>query len=215
MLGLRVYSVRLRQSMMSSVDALRDLIRDGLTRASEPSPIELKLTRGDLACLFQAFGFTKGAEIGVEQGQYSQILCECNPDLELLCVDAWQAYPGYREHVTQEKLDGFFNQAVKRLWPYNAHLVRKFSVDAAEDVEDGSLDFVYIDGNHTLPQVIADLAAWTPKVRSGGIVSGHDYGRASVGHVREAVMAWTQAYRIEPWMLLTADRSPSWLWVQR
>jgi hypothetical protein len=200
---------------MATVEGLRNFVQNRLNSATEPSPIELKLGRNDLACLFQALGFTKGAEIGVEQGLYSQVLCECNPDLELLCVDAWQAYPGYREHVSQAKLDQFYAQTQRRLAPYRVKFARVESVDAATDVEDGSLDFIYLDANHTLPFVIADLEAWTPKVRKGGIISGHDYGRSSVGHVREAVIAWTQAYRIEPWILLTADRSPSWLWVQK
>jgi len=37
------------------------------------------------------------------------------------------------------------------------------------------LDFAYIDGNHSLKSVTADLGAWWPKVKSGGIICGHDY----------------------------------------
>lgn len=180
-----------------------------------PSPISVKVTRDDLALAFAEMGFRRGAEVGVESGRFSEVLLTSNPQLELLCVDAWQPYPGYREHVTQEKLDGFYRDTLLRLQPYRATVRRGFSVDVAATVPDGSLEFVYIDGNHTLPQVIADIAAWTPKVRSGGIVAGHDFGRASVGHVREAVEAWTKVYGIAPWFILTGDRSPSWLWVQK
>ena len=150
----------------------------------------------------------------MEQGRYSQRLCERIPDLRLTCVDAWQAYPGYRDHVSQEKLDGFYADTLARLAPYRyVEVERAFSVEAAAHIPDRVLDFVYIDGNHTLPQVIADLAAWAPKVRRGGIVAGHDYGRRSVGHVAEAVQAWTSAYGIAPWFILTGDKSPSWFWV--
>jgi len=58
---------------------------------------------------------------------------------------------------------------------------------------------------------------WTQPILvdgTSGIIAGHDYGRASVGHVREAVTAWTSAYRIAPWFVLAGDRSPSFLWVQ-
>lgn len=49
------------------------------------------------------------------------------------------------------------------------------SVDAAKLFDDKSLDFVFIDANHKYDYVSADIAAWFPKVKSGGIISGHDY----------------------------------------
>ena len=201
--------------MMAGLYRLRDIVLHGARDGVSISPIEFSFTRNDLAELFAELGFEHGAEIGVEQGIYAEILCRANPRLHLLGVDAWACYPGYREHVTATKLEALLAKARERLQPYNVTLLRAFSHDAAKSVPDGSLDFCYIDSNHTLPHVIADLSAWVPKVRPGGVCAGHDYGRASVGHVREAVIAWTQAYRIHPWMLLTDDRSPSWLWVNR
>lgn len=172
--------------------------------------------RETLPALLRAVGATRGAEIGVEQGVYSEMLCQQVPGLELLCVDAWQAYPGYREHVSQAKLDGFHTATVARLAPYRCTVLRSWSVDAARVVPDGTLDFVYLDGNHTLPQVVADLAAWVPKVRPGGVVAGHDYRRdekrGGLFHVRQAVQAWTSAYRISPWYLLAGEPSATWLW---
>lgn len=182
------------------------------------SPYLLPLSRVEgLPALWRELGYTKGLEMGVERGLYSMVLLHAMPDLTLTCVDAWTAYSGYREHVTQAKLDGFYQETVEKLAQFGdrARVVKAFSENAAAGVPDGSLDFVYIDGNHVLPQVIADLAAWSPKVRSGGIIAGHDYGRSSVGHVQEAVVAWTQAYRIESWFVTTGERTPSWLWVQR
>lgn len=175
----------------------------------------LDFGRDAMPALFEARGCRSVAEIGVERGHFSKALLS-GTSFHLLCVDPWLAYGGYREHVTQEKLDGFYAETQQRLAPFGARAVirRLTSVAAAAEVPDVSLDAVYIDANHTLPHVIADLAAWAPKVRSGGIIAGHDYGRSSVGHVREAVTAWTTAYRITPWFVLAADRSPSFLWVQ-
>lgn len=182
--------------------------------AADANPIRLTQGRVFLGELFKALGVRSGAEIGVERGLFSEQLCQAVPGLQLWCVDAWQAYPEYREHVTQAKLDGFYREACARLRPYHCTIVRDWSQEAARLVPDRSLDFVYIDGNHTLDHVIADLGAWVPKVCAGGIVAGHDYGRARVGQVREAVDAWVETHGITPWFLLTADRSPSWLWVQ-
>lgn len=188
------------------------------TRASgDVAPRLLPWTRReDLPALIRAAGFTAIAEVGVERGEFTERLLEACPAATVLAVDAWQAYRGYREHVSQDKVDGLKREAVLRLQPYQGRVVIRqgWSTEVAATVPDGSLDVVYIDGNHVLPHVIADLAAWAPKVRPGGLVAGHDYGRASVGHVREAVLAWTSAYRIESWYLLTGDKSPSFVWVR-
>lgn len=58
--------------------------------------------------------------------------------------------------------------------------VRMGTVDASELYEDESLDFVFIDANHTYDAVKADINCWLPKVRSGGILAGHDYDWVSV-----------------------------------
>ncbi len=68
------------------------------------------------------------------------------------------------------------------------------SVDVAASFDDASLDAVFIDGNHDHAAVGADLAAWTPKVRPGGLVAGHDYFMADVQR------AVTEAFaRVEVW----------------
>lgn len=178
------------------------------------SPVPLPGTRDAwLPALLRACGCQRGAEVGVERGHYARILCETVPGLHLLAVDAWTAYPGYREHVSQAKLDAFYIETVDRLAPYTGTIHRGFSVEVAATVADGSLDFVYLDANHVYAHVLADLAAWAPKVRPGGVVAGHDYGRRSVGQVEDAVRDWTRDHHIAPWGVLMGDRSPSWFWV--
>jgi predicted O-methyltransferase YrrM len=58
--------------------------------------------------------------------------------------------------------------------------IRASSLDAARRFEDRSLDWVFIDADHAYRAVRADIAAWAPKLRDGGLLSGHDYGRAGV-----------------------------------
>jgi predicted O-methyltransferase YrrM len=131
-------------------------------------------------------------------------------------VDAWAKYSNYRDHVNQEKLDRFYVATGERLKQYDVILVRAYSVEAAQKFKRESLDFVYIDANHTLPYVIADLQAWFDKVRSGGIIAGHDYQRRKEGlqnNVITAVNAWTQSFRVSPWFL-TGEDNHSWFWVK-
>lgn len=61
------------------------------------------------------------------------------------------------------------------------NLIKAYSLDAVSNYEDNSLSFVFIDGSHQYEDVKADLLAWLPKVKSGGILSGHDY--TNVEHV--------------------------------
>lgn len=192
-----------------------------------PSPVELPgADRRTLAEVFAALGHTRGAEIGVEEGKYSEVLLRTIPGLHLTCVDPWLVYPEYRSRLDQEQVDGLRASCLRRLSPWaNVRFIELRSVEAARLVDDGSLDFVYIDANHSLEHVVADIAAWSPKVRKGGIVSGHDWIRmrshlAEQIHVQAAVEAWTKCYRIEPWFVLglksekRPERARSWFWVK-
>lgn len=199
----------------------------GLSLHQRQMPIEIPNTdRVTLARLFHLLEYQVGVEVGVERGAYSEVLCQQNPGVQLFCVDAWTAYRGYRDHVRQSKLDRFYEETRERLTPYpRATLVRKFSVDAAQDFTDGSLDFVYLDANHNFESLTADLAAWSPKVRAGGCIAGHDYAKHSWPnqiHVVQVIQGWTDAYEIRPWFVLGTkekregelrDDARSWFWV--
>jgi hypothetical protein len=191
-----------------------------------------QIDRLELATLFNELGYRVGAEIGVEQGKFSEVLLARNLGLKLYCVDAWARYSKYRDHVSQDKLNDFYRLTEERLKPFDAILVRAFSADAAKQFKRDSLDFVYIDANHSLPFVIQDIFLWSEKVRPGGIVAGHDYIRYHKEriqcHVVEGVHAWAKAYRIAPWFVLgphsehpdkasgkTGRRARSWMWVKR
>jgi hypothetical protein len=180
-------------------------------------PVELPIRRDDLPALFVELGFKVGAEIGVERGVYSEKICAAG--LRLYAVDAWTAYDGYREHVSQEELDSFYEETRRKLEPYSCQLIRSFSMDALRLIQDGSLDFVYVDANHEFQAATNDIAEWARKVRVGGIVAGHDYRRnkqkAYKCHIKDVVQGWTYANGIRPWFLTRGDkRSASWFWVK-
>lgn len=168
--------------------------------------------RATLAQILSQLNFNLGAEVGVERGIYSQVLCEANPNLHLYAVDLWTAYDGYRDHATQHEMDEIMEEAKKRLFPYSCELIRKDSIEAASEFSDESLDFVYIDANHEFRHVVDDISAWWPKVKIGGIVAGHDYiKRTDPGylmHVIPAVHGFVEAYDIKPLFVLgTKERT--------
>lgn len=134
--------------------------------------------RVDLAKFLAAIGCGVGVEIGVAHGKYSDILMSNNPELKLYGVDPYIPYEGYKDYQLQRTFNALMADAHTRLDKYPTYeFIRKTSMDALADFADDSLDFVYIDGNHAYPWVDEDIEGWAKKVKSGGIVAGHDYAR--------------------------------------
>ncbi len=170
-----------------------------------PLPLEIPdYGRKQLAALFKELGYKIGAEIGVERGEYAEKLLLENPGLKLYGIDP---YVSYDQHDDQQRLDNFYKEAEAKLAPYDFTFVKKNSSEAAADFEDGSLDFVYIDGAHDYEHVTEDLNNWSKKVRPGGIVSGHDYISFRSKHygVVDALKDYTKENNISPWFVLGID----------
>lgn len=122
-----------------------------------------------------------GAEIGVWKGKTSQHLLHTFPELKLFLVDPYKPLKKYNARTckfeTLEDGDAMYNRLVKYFHEQfgdRAIWLRKKSKKAAKEVENKSLDFVFIDGNHAYEYVKQDIELWLPKVREGGIISGHD-----------------------------------------
>ena len=158
-------------------------------------------TREDLAKYFAELGFTSGVEVGVNRGYYSRILCEANPKLKLYGVDPWDLLGPGRNDLRIKR----YAEAQDYLSGVNAELIKKFSVDAAKDFENESLDFVYIDGNHEFDDVMRDIIEWTPKIKKGGIVSGHDYDSMPGCYVRDAVDVYARIHKYDVRVLPKPD----------
>lgn len=183
--------------------------------------------------LTQFFGhmhYTTGVEIGVERGEFSETIMKNLPRaVKVYGVDPWEAYKGYREHVSQSKLDTFYQSTIERMAIFPQwEPIRGYSHMVATTFPDNTFDFVYLDGNHDFFNVTRDLHAWTPKVKPGGIIAGHDFRRISSRgyncHVVDVVHAWTHAHEIRPWFVLGAkdkvegelrDKSRSFFWVKQ
>lgn len=179
---------------------------------------------GTLPRLFRRLGFKLGVEVGVERARFSKILCQVNPELKLYGVDPWQVSEGYRDHVSQERLDGFFLEARERMKSFNSRyqIIRDVSVKAAKRFGDETLDFVFIDARHDYKSTKEDVEAWVPKVKKNGIVSGHDYregqnqdkpDKPEYG-VKKAVNEWAEKNKISHLFILSKDNSPAWFYVK-
>lgn len=176
--------------------------------------------RIELAQYFRELGFTKGVEVGVCDGIYSEKLMQNIPGLKLFGIDPYVEYHGY----PKERIERKFEEAVKRLGRYSGYtLVRAMSVEAAKLIPDKSIDFVFIDGAHDYASVREDIRAWYPKVREGGIVSGHDYyqgksgGMGVIQAVDEFIAEYKEQLQTTEWDMeaYVDDRQPDWFFVKR
>jgi hypothetical protein len=126
-----------------------------------------------------------GYEIGVLRGKYSAWLLEHWNGERLVSVDAWSVDTDPMSGATQAEFDDLFEAARARLAPYGSRseIWRAESTHAAERVASESADFVYIDARHDYDAVSADIAAWLPRVRPGGLLAGHDYYDGDRGYI--------------------------------
>lgn len=130
--------------------------------------------------LIKQYNLKRGCEVGVLFGTQSvAILQESNIE-HLYCVDPFKSYEEHNNLVggfSQPDFDVLHKLVELRLgqYPSRATVIREPSPQASVHIPNHSLDFVYIDGDHSKDAVAADLEAWYPKVRSGGFIIGDDY----------------------------------------
>lgn len=140
--------------------------------------------------------FEKGVEVGCRKCEYSeQLLINC-PFLEsLVCIDP------FTKNAELEDPYVSMNTAYRTIDKYKsrAKIVVGESPQVSSQFEDESQDFVYIDALHDYNSVKADIDAWYPKVKVGGILYGHDYNPEKWSGVVRAVkeFAKEQDYKFE------------------
>ena len=105
-------------------------------------------------------------------------------DLRILGVDMWEGSAGEPDLQEEAARTDLHSVTITNLREAGllgmVALLRYDSVKAAHLFPDQSVDFVFHDSCHLKEHVLAELAAWRPKVRIGGTQAGHDAGREGV-----------------------------------
>jgi hypothetical protein len=122
-----------------------------------------------------------GVEIGVERGEFSEIILK-NSNLKILySVDSWkemsdEEYQDINNH-NQKKHNQNKAETEQRLSQFGGRskILCMTSEEASKQFEDNSIDFIYIDANHSYEGCKKDIELWFPKVAEGCVISGHDY----------------------------------------
>jgi hypothetical protein len=124
-------------------------------------------------------------EIGTCWGGWAEFLAGNGSFNHLICIDPYKVYPKeiYNDALntmSQQQCDDKFEQVCTRLRNRSSNfktkitMLRQESEKASLGFNDGTVAFVYIDGNHHYSEVLKDLCFWWIKVRTGGVLAGDD-----------------------------------------
>jgi len=114
-------------------------------------------------------------EIGTCGGHFTEQILAIWPTCSLITIDCWAPYDSVPIFTRDVQEARFKNTSAKFAGNSNVTIVRNYSHLAAKTVPEASVDFIYIDGDHSRAAVLLDLQSWFSKLKKGGIMAGHDY----------------------------------------
>lgn len=135
------------------------------------------------------------AEVGSFAGVSSDLFARyCR---KLYCIDLWDVTGGIEEDKMMQA-EVMFDE----VWKAHRNVIEPIkgaSEDVAAQFEDGSLDMVYIDGQHNYKSVRQDILTWLPKIKTGGWITGHDYLLMDVQRAVKDTIGIVKIYKDTSW----------------
>lgn len=118
-----------------------------------------------------------GIEVGSFEGEFAKIILS-RWDGILYSLDVWRKLDEKEYEDTSNKTP--YETLYKVIDNVNDYvdrsvLIRTTSEYGSKMFPDEYFDFVYIDANHRYEYAKEDIDLWYPKVKKGGMMSGHDY----------------------------------------
>ncbi len=170
--------------------------------------------REELGLLFNKLNLTgHGVEVGVQTGAFSAIVRSSWTGERLHLVDRWRHEENYRDvaNIAEEAQRKLYLSVVERFASDRSVVIHKMdSLEAAQQFPDNFFDWIYLDADHSYTGCAADLEAWFPKLKVGGVFAGHDFldGVVEAGDfgVKSAVERFAQRRQLE--IFLTQE--PEW-----
>lgn len=155
-------------------------------------------------------------EIGTHRGEFAEQFMKSWDGQELTCIDPWSVPEGYEEQAKHlwggQSREQDYLEAMRRLQPFNhptkrVRLCRGTSAQGLSLYDDNTLDFVYIDGDHSLEGVMFDIQYWWTRLKSGGVMAGHDFlcpGEMNGGwgqYIQPAVLSHAALFDIDVYLI--------------
>ena len=130
-------------------------------------------------------------EIGTFKGKSAVYMAEkmkdTNKIMNFFTIDIFESGE-INDHSSIIDVEDLYKEVLKNIEPVKdlVKVIKGSSHKVHEQFEDNSVDFLFIDGCHSYDCVSKDLSFWFPKVKHGGVISGHDYNESTAG-VKKAV----------------------------
>ena len=157
-------------------------------------------------------------EIGVMRGNYARQVLNKWKGQNYYMVDLWERQESsiYKEKTEDIDYDNCYLECCEMVkTDSRIKIIKNYSVEAAKQFEDESLDCVFIDANHSFEATYEDIKAWAPKVKTGCVLSGHDYGNDTNWphwcEVKRAVDTWMSENK----QTFVYSRCNSWWCIKR
>lgn len=134
-----------------------------------------------------SFGLQQIAEIGVYRGDFAKTLLQgCERLTRYYMIDPWKHLTDWNKpaNLPEAELESYYQETMSKteFAAGKRCILRGRTVDVIDHIPDQTLDFAYIDGDHTLRGITIDLTCIFPKVRLGGFVGGDDFTRSIWQH---------------------------------
>lgn len=169
-----------------------------------------------LALLIQPQGHL--VEVGSFAGESTRVFLDVG--LRVHAIDPWDNAsrdrlhegapdfnPQHRWHFEMSDAERQFDTLVSQ-FPDRLTKLKGYDWDFLDNYSSSSLDAVYLDAVHTYEDTLASIRRWRAKVRSGGILCGHDYAPYYPGviqAVRETVGEPHRLFADTSWMIVVGD----------
>jgi hypothetical protein len=120
------------------------------------------------------------AEVGVWKGDFAvAALAKCPCIEKYTMIDPWAQLPDWNKpfNVGNKEFLEVYDEAIRKtaFASDKLQILKGRTKDMISEIEDESLDFVYIDGDHTLRGITLDLILILPKLKTGGLLAGDDF----------------------------------------
>jgi hypothetical protein len=129
-------------------------------------------------------------EVGAWKGRSAAYMCveiaNSGKNIQFDVVDTWNGTKGEHENDPDIKMGTLYDRFLKNMEPVRSYFtpIRLPSIVAANLYNDATLDFVFLDADHSYDAIKSDIISWLPKIKPGGLLAGHD---ECIGDVRKAL----------------------------
>jgi hypothetical protein len=146
------------------------------------------------------------AEVGVDEGHFSEEILSVTTPKKLHLIDLWG-----KARFNEDKMHAVKARFAVEIETGQVTIRRGLSCDVLNTFDDGYFDWVYIDTTHGYEDTCRELAISRIKVRTGGMIAGHDYTvgnfeRAAAYGVIRAVHEFCIEHR---WEMIYLTHEPS------